>query len=69
MPPVNLCSIPCKRAEIPKDSIINSFECKKCGQKTITPIMKCCIICAFSGKKCAPSSIMEAKMKGLEIRY
>lgn len=56
------------RIKIPEDRILSSFECKKCKQVILTPVTKCCVICAFSNKKCAPSLIMEAKMKNLEIK-
>ncbi len=56
------------RVEIPKDRILGSWECTKCKNILITPLTKCCVICAFSNKKCSPSLTMEAKMKGLEIR-
>ena len=55
------------RINVPIDSLLNYFDCKKCKQKIETPIMKCCIICAFSNKKCSQSLIMEAK--GLRIKY
>jgi len=56
------------RIDMPQDGIINKVECKKCKQEIRSPITKCCVICAFSDKPCSASSIMEAKIKGLEIR-
>jgi hypothetical protein len=51
-----------------QDSSPGSFQCKKCKEIIQAPITKCCAICAFSTRKCYPSLIMEAKIKGLEIR-
>jgi len=45
-----------------------SVECRKCKQKILTPITQCCIICAFSDKRCSNSLLIEAKAKNLEIR-
>ncbi|MDO8517446.1 MAG: hypothetical protein Q7S33_04970 [Nanoarchaeota archaeon] len=45
-----------------------SLDCKKCKQKISTPITQCCIICAFSDKKCPRSLMIEARAKGLEIK-
>ncbi|MDP3882074.1 MAG: hypothetical protein Q8Q31_04340 [Nanoarchaeota archaeon] len=56
------------KRKIPKDSSPQYFDCDKCGQRTQTPVASCCIICAFTGKKCTPSLMMDAKIKGLEIR-
>ena len=61
------CSVISKR-KVPLDSSPQLFICDKCNREMRTPITSCCVICAFSGKKCAPSLIMEAKVKGLEIR-
>jgi hypothetical protein len=57
------------RLEVPLDRIINSFECSSCKQTIKTPISDCCIICAFSNKKCPTNLKIEAKAKGLELRY
>jgi hypothetical protein len=57
------------RLDVPSDRIVSSFECKHCKQKILTPPAYCCIICAFSKKKCTPSQMMEAKIKGLEIKH
>jgi len=59
------------RMKIPQNQqdSVQFFECKKCKQRINTPVMRCCIICAFSNKRCASSLIMEARAKGLEIRY
>ena len=69
-----LASIKClhcgeiSKRKVPMDSSPQYFDCDKCGQRTQTPITSCCIICAFTGKKCAPSLLMEARAKGLEIK-
>jgi transcription elongation factor Elf1 len=57
------------RRKVPIDSSPQYFDCDKCGQRTQAPITSCCIICAFTNKKCAPALLLEAKSKGLEIRY
>ena len=58
-----------QRVDAPEDRLLTSLECNKCKQKISTPIMKCCIICAFSKKRCPQGLLMEAKIKHLEIRY
>ena len=54
--------------KVEKDSSPQFFECKKCRQKSATPITKCCIICAFSDKNCIHSLLMEAHNKGLLVK-
>ncbi len=44
------------------------FVCPKCDADVRTPLTQCCVICAFSGKKCPRTLFMEARVKGLEIR-
>lgn len=56
------------RVSLSEDKFLGSLECKKCRQKIETPPSHCCVICAFSNKKCPQSLLMEAKMKGLEIK-
>ena len=51
------------------DTYIGNLVCKKCKQNIETPPAHCCVVCAFSKKKCPQSLILEAKMKNLEIRY
>jgi hypothetical protein len=55
-----------------KESVFK-IECKnsKCKQIIETPIMQCCLICAFGkGKvKCYTQSMIEAKQKNLEVKY
>ncbi len=57
------------KRKVPLDASPQYFDCDKCGQRTVTPLTSCCVICAFTGKKCVPSLMMEARAKGLEIRY
>ncbi len=45
------------------------LECRGCGKMIETPIMQCCLICAFSGKKCYSQLMLEAKQKNLEVRF
>ena len=61
------CGIISKR-KVPEDSSPQYFDCDKCSFRMQTPITGCCIICAFTGKKCIPSLKMEAQIKGLELR-
>ena len=53
---------------VSKDVCPQKFTCPKCNEEVFNPITKCCVICAFSNKKCPRSLIMDAKIKGLEIR-
>jgi len=61
------CSATSKR-KVPEDSSPQYFDCDKCNTRTQTPITGCCIICAFTKKKCVPTLKMQARMKGLELR-
>ena len=56
------------KRKVPLDASPQYFDCDKCGQRMLTPVASCCIICAFTKTKCAPSLLMEAKMKGLEVK-
>lgn len=56
------------KALVSTENCPQSFECPKCKQHVQNPITQCCIICAFSNKKCPRSLYMEAKIKGLELR-
>jgi len=56
------------RRTAPENGSPPYFDCSKCGQRMTTPLSACCIICAYTKKKCPASLIMEAKIKGLEIR-
>jgi len=55
------------RLEVREDNLINSVECKNCKNIIKTPVTQCCIICAFSDKKCPPNLKIEAKAKGLVL--
>lgn len=57
------------RLNVPEENIINFFQCKNCKEIISTPASSCCIICAFSDKKCPLNLKIEAKAKNLEIRY
>jgi hypothetical protein len=56
------------RLNVPIDRSIQSTECKSCEQLIRTPLTQCCVVCAFSDKKCPSTLIIEAKLEGLEIR-
>ena len=56
------------KARVSIDNCPQSFICPKCEKEIKNPITSCCVICAFSKKKCPRSLYMEAKVKGLEIR-
>jgi len=55
--------------KVPIDSSPQYFDCDKCGKRTQAPITACCVICAYTDKKCVPSLLLEAKIKNLEIKY
>ncbi len=44
------------------------YICPKCNVEVRNPLTQCCVICAFSDKKCPRTLFMEARVKGLEIR-
>jgi len=56
------------KAKVSMDVCPQVYVCPKCNWEVRTPITSCCVICAFSGKKCPRSLFSEAKVKGLEIR-
>jgi predicted nucleic acid-binding Zn ribbon protein len=56
------------KALISIDNCPQKFTCPKCNAEVRNPITQCCIICAFSNKKCPRTLYMNAKVKGLEIR-
>jgi len=56
------------RRKVPLDASPQFFDCDKCNAHIQTPVTSCCIICAFTDKKCIPSLKMEAKIKNLEVR-
>ena len=55
--------------KVPIDSSPQYFDCDKCGNHIKTPITSCCIICAFTNKKCVPTLLMQARAKNLEVKY
>ncbi|MBU3913591.1 MAG: hypothetical protein KKB21_00425 [Nanoarchaeota archaeon] len=55
------------RVNLSEDTFLGILECKKCKQKIETPPAHCCVVCAFSAKRCPQSLVLEAKMKGLDI--
>ena len=57
------------RLNVPQDRILNFFQCTSCKEITTTPIASCCIVCAFTKKKCPINLKIEARAKGLELRY
>ncbi|GEM_PF-1163024 len=64
----------CKKGTKAKVSIEyspQSYICPKCKNEVKTPITSCCVICAFSKTKtkCPRELYIEAKAKGLEIKY
>ncbi len=56
------------KAIVSIESCPQQFVCPKCSAEVRTPLTQCCVICAFSGKKCPRTLFMEAKVKGLELR-
>jgi len=62
-----LCSQKSK-ALVSIENCPQSFICPKCNQEVRNPLTSCCIICAFSGKRCPRTLFAEAKVKGLELR-
>ncbi len=56
------------RAIVNIDNCPQKFVCPKCNQEVRNPLTSCCVICAFSGKKCPRSLYMEAKVRGLEMK-
>ncbi len=63
----NNCSVISAR-KVPEDSSPGYFDCDKCNMRITVPVTQCCVICAFTKKKCVPSLKMEARIKGLELR-
>jgi len=43
------------RIKVPEKGTLYIFECKKCKSAIETHPSKCCIICAYTNKKCTPS--------------
>ncbi len=61
------CSVKSK-AIVSVENSPQSYVCPKCSFEVRNPLTQCCVICAFSGKKCPRTLFMNAKVKGLEIR-
>jgi len=57
------------RMDVSSDKNVYFLDCGKCKQRIETPQSKCCLVCAFSKKRCPASLMREAQMKELEIRY
>jgi predicted Zn finger-like uncharacterized protein len=57
------------RVSLSQEFYQGKLVCKKCGELIQTPPAYCCVVCAFSNKKCPQSLITEARIKGLELRY
>ncbi len=67
-----LCPICNKKSRIKiinKEQSFQTFKCKKCKQIIKAPITYCCILCAYSSKKCPVNLLLEANAKKLEISY
>lgn len=45
-----------------------ALECRQCKNKIETPIMQCCLVCTYSGKKCYTQLMLEARQKGLLVK-
>ena len=54
--------------KVPEDSSPGFFDCDKCNSRIVAPVTQCCVICAYTNKKCINSLKMEAKVKRLELR-
>lgn len=51
-----------------KTDKLSSYICNKCENEIKTPMMRCCVVCAFSNKKCPYSLKVEAHSRGWELR-
>ena len=56
------------RVKVPNDSSLYTLICKKCKKEINTPESNCCVICAFSSKKCGAALRVEAGINNLEVR-
>lgn len=56
------------RRTVPRDASPQYFDCDKCKQRMAVSLANCCIICGFTNKRCIPSLVREAEVKGLNIR-
>ena len=41
--------------EVPPDNSLQAYRCKRCGELVTTPKGQCCIICAYTNKRCPVS--------------
>lgn len=56
------------KAKVSIDLCPQMFTCPKCEKEVRTPLTQCCVLCAFSNKRCPRTLYMEAKVRGLEMR-
>jgi hypothetical protein len=57
------------KRRVPLDSSPMYFDCDKCNKRMNVPVTQCCIICAYTNKRCVPSLKIMAMKKGLELKY
>lgn len=68
---VNLKCPLCSRTnqiDLGKTDSLVSFVCKGCEAENKVPMSQCCIICAYSEKKCPYALKVEANAKNLQLR-
>jgi hypothetical protein len=56
------------RAIVDVDNCPQKYICPKCKQEVRNPLTSCCVICAFSNKKCPRTLFARARVKGWELR-
>jgi predicted nucleic acid-binding Zn ribbon protein len=56
------------RAIVDVDNCPQKYTCPKCNQEVRNPLTSCCVICAFSNKKCPRTLLAQARVKGWELR-
>ena len=56
------------KAVVSVENSPQSYICPKCSFEVRNPLTQCCVICAFSNKKCPRTLYMNARVKGLELR-
>lgn len=42
------------RIKVPEEDGLYHYDCKKCKHKLEIPASQCCLICAYTNKKCSP---------------
>ena len=57
-----------QRIAVSLESSPQSFICKECESEVKTPLTQCCVVCAFSNKRCPYSVKMNAFSKDLSLR-